>query len=127
MDVNTVESNNIGVLTVLVTQFRRSRLPRLLEIKESVIHGNKISEEDIEFLNNVISDANHAIPTVNGVPEPHSFCSHVTHLIQTITERALINEEKNFLPDLSNDQRTHSPIITPNKAARAVTLTPGYS
>ncbi|WP_179116464.1 hypothetical protein [Solemya velum gill symbiont] len=53
--MNTVESNNIGVLTVLVTQFRRSRLPRLLEIKESVIHGNKISEEDIEFLNNVIS------------------------------------------------------------------------
>ncbi|WP_218669283.1 hypothetical protein, partial [Solemya velum gill symbiont] len=75
----------------------------------------------------VISDANHAIPTVNGVPELHSFCSHVTHLIQTITERALINEEKNFLPDLSNDQRTHSPIITPKKAARAVTLTPGYS
>lgn len=125
--MGNVETKNIGVLTVLVTQFRRSRLPRLLEIKESVIQGNTISEEEIEFLNNVISDANHAIPTVNGVPELHSFCSHVTHLIYTITERALMNEENAYRPGLNTHQRTHSHDSTPQTVNSPAILTPGFS
>jgi hypothetical protein len=127
VDVGHVETKNIGVLTVLVSQFRRSRLPRLLEIRESVIQGNMISEDDITFLNNVISDATHAMPTVNGVPELHSFCSHVSHLIYTITERALMNEEKNYRPGMSIHQRTRLPDSTPQKVTSPGILTPDFS
>ena len=125
--MGNVETHNLGVLTVLVTQFRRNRLPKLLEIKESVNSGKLLSEDDMRYLESMIADAVRAMPAVNGVPELHSFCNHVTHLIFMITEVALYNENNSLPPE----QRVvpHERVVEKRKMKvnRPGILTPSYS
>ena len=68
-------------------------MPRLLDINEKVDAGESLLNEDLDFLENAIVDARKAIPLIDRHPEWHSFCSYVTHLYETVTEKALENEK----------------------------------
>ena len=50
-------ADELGVIQVLIVRFERQRLPRLLELKKRVGRGEVLSEPDIQFLTQVIHDA----------------------------------------------------------------------
>jgi hypothetical protein len=83
-----------GVILALIERFEKQRLPRLQALKEKVEGGEHLSEEDIEFLDTVIHDAQQSKPLIDRHPDWQSFCAHVVHLYETITEKALENEKK---------------------------------
>lgn len=83
-----------GVIQALIDRFEKQRLPRLMELKDKADRGEQLSNEDITFLDMVIHDAQQSKPLMDKHPEYHSFCAHVIHLYETITEQALENEKE---------------------------------
>jgi len=90
----TDSAGELGVIQTLVDRFERQRLPRLLELKKRVNKGEVLSEQDIQFLAQVICDAQQSKRLIDRHPEWHQFCSEVIHLYSEITEQALNNEKK---------------------------------
>jgi len=86
-------SKDDGVILALIERFEKQRLPRLQVLKEKVDGGELLNEEDIEFLDTVIHDAQQSKPLIDRHPEWQSFCANVVHLYETITEKALENEK----------------------------------
>lgn len=86
-------SNEDGVILALIKRFERQRLPRLRELRQKVDRGEVLGSRDIEFLSMVIHDAQQSKHLIDRHPEWQSFCAHVVHLYETITERALQNEK----------------------------------
>jgi len=82
-----------GVIMALIERFEKQRLPRLQALKEKVDSGERLSDEDMAFLDTVIHDAQQSKPLIDRHPEWQSFCANVVHLYETITEQALNNEK----------------------------------
>ena len=87
-------AGELGVIQALIVRFERQRLPRLLELKKKVGKGEVLSEPDIQFLAQVIHDAQQSKRLIDKHPEWHKFCSEVIHLYNEITEQALNNEKQ---------------------------------
>lgn len=86
-------SDEDGVILALIARFEKQRLPRLRMLRELVDNGELLSDGDIEFLAGVIHDAQQSKRLMDRHPEWHAFCAEVVHLYETITERALQNEQ----------------------------------
>jgi hypothetical protein len=86
-------SSEDGVILALIKRFEKQRLPRLMSLKEKVDSGEVLSDDDIEFLSMIIHDSQQSKHLIDRHPEWHAFCSYVTHLYETITEKALENEK----------------------------------
>jgi hypothetical protein len=81
------------VIVTLIERFEKQQLPRLKQLKENVDKGEILSSLDIEFLENVIHDAQQSKRLFDKHPEWQAFCANVLHLYETITEKALQNEK----------------------------------
>ncbi len=83
-----------AVLAALIKRFDEQRLPRLLEIKENVDSGLKLSEHEAKFLEELFKDARENEPYLkkadNDVKE---LMAKVIGLYHEITEKALENEQ----------------------------------
>ncbi len=88
-------AKDMGVLMVLTERFMKRTLPRLKLLKEKVAQGNNLSDVDIDFLEDIMANANQNMPAMDAHPELHEFCEHVVHLYKEITAQALDNEQKN--------------------------------
>jgi len=88
----TESAQEYGIILTLIERFEKQRLPRLKALKEKTDSGELLSDEDIEFLGKVIHDAQQSKPLIDRHPEWQAFCSYVVHLYETITEKALDNE-----------------------------------
>ena len=86
-------SNDEGVITVLLERFNKERLPRLLRLKEKVDAGEKLSETDIGFLQEIANDSKHTVPLGNKHPEYQDLMAKVIRLYHEISEQALKNEQ----------------------------------
>ena len=86
-------SDEDGVILALIARFEKQRLPRLKILRELVDNGELSTDGDIEFLAGVIHDAQQSKHLMDRHPEWHAFCAEVVHLYETITERALQNEQ----------------------------------
>ena len=53
----TEPSNEDGVILALIDRFEKQRLPRLQALKEKTDNGERLSNEDVAFLDTVIHDA----------------------------------------------------------------------
>ena len=89
----TAPSKEDGVILALIERFEKQRLPRLRTLKGKIDAGELLSDEDLEFLDTVIHDAQHSKPLIDKHPEWQAFCAEVLHLYETITEKALDNEK----------------------------------
>jgi len=89
----TEPSKEDGVILALIERFEKQRLPRLKELKEKADSGERLSDEDIEFLNKVIHDAQQSKALIDRHPEWQKFCASVVHLYESITEKAFDNEK----------------------------------
>ncbi|MEN8212802.1 MAG: hypothetical protein ABFR19_00440 [Pseudomonadota bacterium] len=83
-----------GMLLVVVEQFRKGKLSRLMALKEQVDNGNVLNEADVEFLHKVIDDAHQTMPSTVNNAGLQEFCGHVVHLCNEIIEKAFENENK---------------------------------
>ena len=86
-------SEEDGVILMLIERFEKQRFPRLRALKELVDRGELLSDDDIEFLDTVIHDAQQSKRLMDRHPEWQLFCAEVVHLYETITEKALENEK----------------------------------
>ena len=88
----TESSKDAGMIQVLADQLEKQELPRLLSIKENVLAGDVLAEFDIEFLEQILKDANTIKPLLDRHPEWQPLAAKVFALYQEITEKALKNQ-----------------------------------
>jgi DNA-binding FadR family transcriptional regulator len=82
-----------GIQQVLLERFERQRLPRILALKDQVDQGLKLHEVDLDFLSEVLSDAQQNAHLIAALPECQDLYARVMHLYREITEKALANEQ----------------------------------
>jgi len=90
----TDSAGELGVIQALIDRFERQRLPRLLELKKKVNQGEVLSDPDVQFLAQVIHDAQQSKHLIDKHAEWQKFCSEVVHLYNEIAEKALNNEKQ---------------------------------
>ena len=89
----TDKQNEAGVLAALIQRLESQRLPQLLELKAKVDQGECLSDHDLRFLQEVLTDAKNAHPLIADHPELGALASKLTTLYREITEAALANEK----------------------------------
>lgn len=82
-----------GTIVALLERFRLQRLPAALEIKERVSAGKKLTEHDIQFLEQVFEDVRDVQPLLERHPELNRLAGQIGALYKDITETALANEK----------------------------------
>lgn len=88
------DTDETGMIEVLLLRLNDIRLPRVLELKERVDRGETLTESDIEFLGHALEDAHSAVPLSDRHPELQALAVKLTALYHDITEKALENENK---------------------------------
>ena len=88
-------ADSVAISKVLVDRFANIRLPRILTIKERVEIGQKLDEVDIDFLEQVLRDAQENEHLVEAVPECRELFTRVVDLYHGIMTKALENEVQN--------------------------------
>ena len=90
--------NNIKdklVLEAILERFEKQRLPRLLDIEAKVEQGNTLDNYDIEFLEEVFSDAKENERYLQTADDQlKALFMKVLSLYKNITQKALENEQK---------------------------------
>lgn len=86
-------SKEEGIIQVLLERYQEQRLPRLLDIKENVDQGQTLSEFDLEFLEQVMSEAQQNKHLLDDQPELQDLFVRSIALYKEITEKALENEQ----------------------------------
>ena len=84
-----------GTIQVLLDRLNNWRLPRALALKDRVDKGEKLTDNDMQFLHGVFEDANQAKPLIAKHPELKELASKLVGLYSHITQKALENEQKN--------------------------------
>jgi hypothetical protein len=82
-----------GTIQVLLNRLTTLRLPRALELKARVDDGEKLDDNDIEFLERVMEDASSAQNLIARHPELHELATRLVSLYSEITAKALQNEQ----------------------------------
>jgi hypothetical protein len=90
----TEQSEDAGVIDVLMQRLEKLRLPRALALKEKVDRGERLIDEDIAFLERVFADASRVKPLLDKHPGYESLAVKVIQLYKSITEKALENEQQ---------------------------------
>ena len=89
-----LEQNREGVLEALLERFERQRLPRILALKQQVDEGGKLRAGDVDFLSEVLADAQKNARLISELPQCKDLYARVVHLYHEITEKALANEQR---------------------------------
>lgn len=84
---------DLGVGLTLLERFTTQTLPKALEIKNRVDHGELLDRWDIDFLHKLSERAEEIRPLVDRHPEYQELYAQAVHLYKEITERALLNEK----------------------------------
>lgn len=87
------EETDIGVITTLMDRMTNQRLPRLLEMKACVDKGDRLTQSDIDFLEQAFKDAQGIRQYIARNPEYEKIAANVAHLYKEVTEKALRNEQ----------------------------------
>ena len=83
-----------GVLLALLQGFENHRLPRTLHLKERVDAGETLTQDDVDFLEELLKETQSILPMIDRHPEYQDVLTHAVHLDQHISEKALKNEQQ---------------------------------
>ena len=87
------ESNDEGLIQVLIERLEKWRLPMTLSLKERVDRGEKLNEFDIQFLEQVFQDAQEIQPLIERNPELQDLAKKMAGLYKEIMDKATENEQ----------------------------------
>ena len=87
------DTEDTGMITVLLERLNEFRLPRLLELKQRMDAGETLSDHDMEFLERLMEDARSVHVYVDQNPEVQPIYVRVMALYNEITSRGLENEQ----------------------------------
>ena len=85
---------NHGVLQVVLEEFVKHKLPRILLIEENVGKGARLNDEELIFLKNLYQEINGYEPFVDDHPEFRTVYLDFVSLYCSIMDLALENERR---------------------------------
>lgn len=83
-----------GLVEVILERFNTQRLPRALALKEKVDRGEKLDDFDLDFLQEILADAQKIHSFVDRHPEYQDLAARSISLYKEISDKALENEKK---------------------------------
>ncbi len=86
-------SKELGVKAVLAKRMVEERLPKALALKERIDRGELLNGLDLNFLEQVVKDANEMMPKVKDDPRLLQVAGRMLQLYKEITAKALENEQ----------------------------------
>ncbi|MCK5697863.1 MAG: hypothetical protein KAI02_06855 [Gammaproteobacteria bacterium] len=92
----TSSDKDQGMIAVILKRMCDQRLPRLIEIRDGLDDNKKLTNYDIEYLEEVFSDTqkNEHLAKNSGDKDLEVIFIKVVNLYKEITEKALANEGK---------------------------------
>ena len=85
MDKSTSE---IGVITAVIERLVTQELPRLEAMEERLDKGERLSDSELEFLEQVSTDGNEVLRMIDHHPEYQELTAKVLGLCTTIISKA---------------------------------------
>jgi hypothetical protein len=86
------DTEDTGMIEVLLQRLNDFRLPRLLELRDRVEGGGTMDGYDLTFLAQALEEAHSAQPLIDRHHELHSLAAKLIALYHEITLKALENE-----------------------------------
>lgn len=86
-------SKQTGIIAVLAKRMVEERLPKALALKERVDRGELLNDLDLNFLEQVVTDANAVKPLMRSDPRVLEVAGRMLELYREITEKAVANEQ----------------------------------
>jgi hypothetical protein len=81
---------------MMMQRFETEHLDRILDLKEHVAAGQRLTDAEQALLKQVFQEAQNSKPLVDRFPEYQPLYARVIHLYQAITRQALVNEQQPF-------------------------------
>lgn len=83
-----------AMIQLMMTNFQRHQLERVLDIKQKVDGGGLLADYDRDFLNELCQEALDSMRLVEKFPEYQNVFAQAIHLYKEITDKALENERE---------------------------------
>jgi hypothetical protein len=87
-------SKDAGTIQVLLERLNTQRLPRALDLKNKVDRGERLDNDDIQFLQGVFDEASSAQRLATEHAEFQELVGRLISLYSEITSKGLQNERK---------------------------------
>jgi hypothetical protein len=88
------DHDELGTTQALLERLVHWRLPRMLELKQRVDAGERLTDPDLEFLKDVLEDAQSGQQFIVRHPELHELAGRLVLLYEDIVKKAVENESK---------------------------------
>ena len=87
-----IPKEELGIVTAMLERYTKQRLPRLLEMKERLDRGEKLDDQDMQFLEMLERDRPQTQAIAKRHKELHEIAMKAISLYHEITSKALRNE-----------------------------------
>lgn len=88
------DHDELGTTQALLDRLVHSRLPRTLELKQRIDAGARLTDPDLEFLKDLLEDAQRGQQFIARHPELHELAGRLALLYEDIVKKAVENESK---------------------------------
>ena len=84
--------DDLGTIQAMLDRLNHQRLPRVLDMKSRVDRGKCLGDSDLDYLQQVFEEANHAKSLLARHPELEELVGKLVGLYSEVTQKALDNE-----------------------------------